>query len=284
MDKILCPLCNKQFKTLTSHLNFIHKLKSKEFLIQYPNYPLTLPATRELTSKTCKKNGCGKWRKGSKLTKEHKLRLSERNSGINNPFYGKKHDNETKKRMSGSRPNISGDKNPFKKWIKSEKNYNRWSKSIKKYWEKLKENKEEYKKICETHSEKTSKAYIDGKLNPYGYHHKHGYFISNKFSQKFYYQSSYELSFLEFCETSNKIKKLQKNTIRINYKVNDINKKYIPDFVVNDIFIIEIKPKTMLNYQNNHLKFKAAYEYSNINNLKYLIITENELKNLDSQF
>jgi hypothetical protein len=45
-------------------------------------------------------------------TEEHRLANSERNSGSNNPFYGKKHSEETKQKMKHNQPDKRGDKNP----------------------------------------------------------------------------------------------------------------------------------------------------------------------------
>ena len=52
---------------------------------------------------------------------------------------------------------------------------------------------------------------------------------------------------------------------------------YIPDFLVSNKIIEEIKPKRLLNEDNNLLKFKAGTKYCNQNNLIYKILTEKEL-------
>lgn len=48
-------------------------------------------------------------------TDEEKQRVSDRVSGENNPFFGKKHTNETKQRMSDNHADFSGENNPYKK-------------------------------------------------------------------------------------------------------------------------------------------------------------------------
>lgn len=48
-----------------------------------------------------------------KLCEESKRLLSEKNSGENNPFYGKKHSEETKKKMKENHANIRGEKHPM---------------------------------------------------------------------------------------------------------------------------------------------------------------------------
>lgn len=45
----------------------------------------------------------GRYVKGTKHTKEWKLKMSKRNSGKNNPFYGRHHTKQTKEMISNSR-------------------------------------------------------------------------------------------------------------------------------------------------------------------------------------
>lgn len=45
-----------------------------------------------------------------------------------------------------------------------------------------------------------------------------------------------------------------------------------PDFIVNDEFLVEVKPKKLMNTPLNKLKFKAGEKYSKENNLKFKVI------------
>jgi len=56
--------------------------------------------------------------KGFKHTKEWKEDHAKRMVGKNNPFYGKKHSDSTKIKMSNNHADFSGDKNPFKNSLK----------------------------------------------------------------------------------------------------------------------------------------------------------------------
>jgi hypothetical protein len=47
--------------------------------------------------------------------------MSEKFNGENNPFYGKKHTEDTRKKMSMNHADFFGDKNPFKKSLTPEK-------------------------------------------------------------------------------------------------------------------------------------------------------------------
>ncbi len=280
---VLCPICNKSFKTLCSHLRK-HKISGKDFLILYPNCILVPDEIRKQTSETSKNNGCGKWTKGRIKSESERRSISERTKGDKNPFYGKKHSEKTKKRMSENHADFTGDKNPFKNWIKDEYNYKKWINNLHENHCSKNLSEADYILYCEELSEKASKAYLDGTLKPYGHNHKHGHYKSVKFNEEFYYQSSYELRFLEFCELNQEIKILVKSPYRIKYKIENKNYNYIPDFLINNQFLIEIKPESMLDFDKNPYKFKAAKKFCKKENIKYLIITEKELDNLSEFF
>lgn len=73
--------------------------------------------------------------KGSKCSDAQKELMSKKFSGVGNPFYGKKHTPETCKKMSGKRPNITGDSNPFKKSLLIPENLIKHKKRCKTTWE-----------------------------------------------------------------------------------------------------------------------------------------------------
>jgi hypothetical protein len=103
-----CQLCQEQFQ--------IKKTCKKDF-------------KRKFCSKKCSSVFNGKNNKGRKHTEEWKQNLREKNSGENNPFYGKQHCSETKEKISKSnkskgrkhteewkqnlREKNSGENNPF---------------------------------------------------------------------------------------------------------------------------------------------------------------------------
>ncbi len=114
---VICPLCFKQFKSLQSHIR-THKITLDTFKELYPDAVLVSDIVRQRTSKTSKASGCGSWRKGAKLTDKQRMRLSERMSGSNNPFYGRQHTDKTRQKMSDNHADVSGDKNPFRQAMK----------------------------------------------------------------------------------------------------------------------------------------------------------------------
>lgn len=57
--------------------------------------------------------------KGIPMSEENKKYFSEKFKGENNPFFGKKHSEETRKKMSENHADFTGENNPLKKRIKN---------------------------------------------------------------------------------------------------------------------------------------------------------------------
>lgn len=114
--------------------------------------------------------------------------------------------------------------------------------------------------MCKRNSDNVPRAVLNGNFNPYS-NCEHGWFESVRFHNRIYYQSSYERKFLEFCESFPKITSLQRVVFMIPYidKSGKI-RNYLPDFIINGNVVIEIKPESMLHYNNNEQKIKAGGE------------------------
>jgi hypothetical protein len=81
--------------------------------------PLVSESTKMAASLTCKQSGCGLWSKGHKVSNERRKELSEASSGERNPFFGRKHTDEAKIRMSENHADFNGELNPLCKALKS---------------------------------------------------------------------------------------------------------------------------------------------------------------------
>lgn len=266
-DKIECPACNKKLKALFPHVRLFHKMKMVDFLKMYPGTKITADAYK------------GGRKKGFRLSEEEKRRRSESMKGKNNHFYGKKHSKETREKMSQNHADFTGDKNPLRCWLEKDKN-NRI-----KYSEAMKSSKnnpiflEKFRIIAR---DRMKKLILEGKHEPYS-NCKHGWFSSEKFSKKFYYQSSYEDRFLNYCETTERVTSLEKSPFCIPYLGQDgTGHNYFPDFFINGSILIEIKPKSMLDFNNNRSKILAGFDFCEKNGYKFLVVTEKELADLDS--
>lgn len=275
--KVICPICNKKFKSLMSHVIRKH-MPMLKFRALYPCALLISEATIKKTRKTCKRVCTCVWFKGKKLTKEHRKKISLVTKGKRNPFYGKKHTKETRLRMSKNHANFKGNKNPFKKAMKNKKFMLAFCKKLKRGWNKNKKDKVKYNRICDNASKRVTKLQQCGLLNSYGRGHKQGKYFSHKFKINFYYRSSYELAFIKFCENISMVEQLKQGTIVIKYKNKEGRiHRYLPDFLINNKFLIEVKADRLINFGVNPCKFKSARQYCRKNKLKFLIFTEKHL-------
>ena len=115
-QQVTCPLCGQTFRARPSHVGRAHKLPITEFRKRFPDAPLESTATQESRRETCHQK-CGH-KKGTPFPPqwyEHRPNYK----GRKNPFFGKKHSEETRQKMREHHANFKGDKNPFRKWWRS---------------------------------------------------------------------------------------------------------------------------------------------------------------------
>lgn len=95
---------------------------------------------------------------------------------------------------------------------------------------------------------------------------------------KEWYESSYEKKYMEILDNKN-VKWSKKHGIRIKYfdPTTNKNRYYVPDFLINENEIHEVKPIRRIDEPKNLAKSKAGEQYCLTNNLKYKIITEIDL-------
>lgn len=110
---------------------------------------------------------------------------------------------------------------------------------------------------------------------------KNGHYYSNKMEKEIHYRSSYELKAYEILEHDKNVKEYYTEYISIPYYKDNIKKNYIPDIFVkyinDNIKIIEVKPKTLLNFGDNPLKINALEVYCKSNNYEFEIWTEDNI-------
>lgn len=165
-------------------------------------------------------------------TPEFRNKMSEVTRGVKNPMYGK---------------------NVFNVWVKKYgiKEANRRDIERKKKW---------------SLKSKGKNNPMYGKKSPM----KSGKGVSGWYKE-FYFRSLHELKFILICERF-KLKVRTSEHLRICYENYDgTNRTYSPDFIVNDMFLTEIKPKRLQLTPLNKLKFNAAVKYCNENNLKFKV-------------
>lgn len=119
------------------------------------------------------------------------------------------------------------------------------------------------------------------------------------------YMSSWELKVMKFLDENRDILKISSEPFAIPYISPKDNKehRYYPDFIVktkDSVFLVEVKPFSqtqkpkqpkrmtqksreryideVYTYEINQAKWKAAQELCESKNMKFLILTENEIK------
>ena len=204
-----------------------------------------------------------------------KEKLKKRMSGSNNPFYGKKHSEETKKIIIEKTKTRSLDfiTDEYRKKISitsSGKNNNMYGKSIydvwlKKYGKEQADIKMQEFKRKQSFNNSGNKNNMYGKPSPMG----SGYGWKGWYNG-FYFRSLREASYMLYLDSQGiSWKPAEKIVIKyINWDGKE--RTYRPDFLVGNK-IIEIKPLKMQETPNIKCKTAAAIEFCIKNNLIYEI-------------
>lgn len=100
---------------------------------------------------------------------------------------------------------------------------------------------------------------------------KAGYGISGWYGE-FFFRSLHELQFILVCERF-KIPIVSAEKLRFKYiSYNGIERTYSPDYIVDNKYLVEVKPKRLQTTPLNLLKFEAAKKYCDVNNMKFKVI------------
>ncbi len=105
-----------------------------------------------------------------------------------------------------------------------------------------------------------------------------GKYFSSKLSKEIHYRSSWELKVYKILDKDNLVVTYKTEPLAIPYQFEGKTKHYIPDLLINESHLIEIKPRAFLEYPINQAKFAAAQQYCNQNNLTFEVWTEQELE------
>lgn len=226
----------------------------------------------------------------NRAEKKNKICVSCSTSGEKNPFYGRKHKQDSKDKIAKFRTgkDLYGEENKQKLKVKMTQNNPMAGKSVYDVWiEKYGKEEADIKMISykEKHSLNNSgeKNKMYGKPSPKG--------SGNGWSgwyKDWFFRSLRELSYM-IKEIEQKNKKWESGELKkykIQYKDNNGNcRNYFPDFVIDSSVVVECKPVRLQGSKEVLLKTEAAEKFCKENNMTFLIVepemlTEEEIKEL----
>ena len=221
--------------------------------------------------------------KGFKMSEEQKELRSNMFSGEGNPFYGKKHSEKTKIKMSENHADISGDKNPFKKSLENPEKLKEHKERCQAIWDNR---DEEYR---EKFSQKLSNAIANSdslKNSNLHKNHKSGHYESKKCG-KIFYRSSWELKLCQLLDIDESVERYTVEEFCLDYTIEEKIRTLKIDFMIyyknNHKLMIEVKPLGLQEFGNNPFKIKAMNKYCKENNIDFKVFSKTEIDNYEKE-
>lgn len=227
------------------------------------------------------------------MTDDVKKRMSERVKGKNNPmhgkfgelnpFFGKNHNDETKKKIVEGRNYSVYKTDEFRQKISKKtkgKNNPMYGKTVydiwvKKYGEDIANIKmSDYRKLqSKLNTGENNSMY--GKPAPIN----SGNGICGWY-KTWFFRSLLELSYMIFVIERFDLKweNGESEKYKIPYEIDGLKRNYFPDFVIDGKYVIECKPKKLWEIKINDIKFKFAKEFCKENNLIFKITDISKIK------
>jgi len=285
-------MCNhlKEY-SIVEHIKYAHNITTKQYRELFPDAPVKSEKQIKIQSEQSKK----KWQNDEFKNNQIKKRKITHTS----PEFRKKMSDKITK-IHKETPNVfSGltnyhKTNEFKMWVTSESRIDKIRKTTKDRWadntyrertiNSIKKSLNDGRcaksvEFRENMSKKISKLYADGVLTNSLCKYKTGKY-ENKNGDFFIYASSYELDAMIIFDNSELIKSwTNKHGIRIKYYYNNLNRNYVPDFLVNFnnglTYIIEMKGWKTEEVEIKEIYIKKIYPnykiFYNIEELKKFI-------------
>lgn len=85
---------------------------------------------------------------------------------------------------------------------------------------------------------------------------------------------------MEFLDKKSDVFQYNYEAMKIPYYYKKNKRWYIPDFIIDNKIMAEIKPVYQMRKKQNLAKFAAAREYCKQNNMEFKVLTEIELRQL----
>lgn len=253
MNKIICNICGKEFKSLSGHLK-IHGLDKISYCQIYPEAIMNV-----ITDEQKKKISLSHWsKKDPEEIKEIKKAISENG------------------KLSMKKLNESGKAFRMKPgfWSQEHKGYMRDLMTGRKLDDDWKQ------RIKENHwSKKEPDEVIEilHKIQDNSLGNK-SWFFSQKMKQSFFCASNWEKIKMENYDLDNNVLKFtNRHGIKIPYYFNDQEHVYIPDLLIefkNGLRLIEEIKGYVRNLNQLECKIQAAHQYAKLHGMEYRITYE----------
>jgi len=192
-------------------------------------------------------------------------------SGEKNPMFGKKHDTDTRNKISGNTKRFI-EENPNKSKPMAGKTLKDvW---INKYGNERADNMEKERRIKLSASLRGSKNPMYGKPC----HSGSGRGIKGWY-KTYFFRSLMELSYIIMLERFGiNFVSAERSDLKIKYTSMDGNERtYVADFLVAGKYLVECKPKGLINNKEVKIKELAAKKFCEARGLKYKITTPTKL-------
>lgn len=218
--------------------------------------------------------------KGTKQPAKAVELMRERYKGNGNPFYNRKHTDDTKQKMSQNHADFTGNKNPYKKALDSDpEKRQEASLRMKLIWEQMDDDTKTARStklslaICNSEFHKNFSSVK---------HHQNGHLKTLK-AGRIFYRSSWEKDVAIFLENNSLVKTFSSEPFAVHYKDNEKERHTRPDFLVEcvkETYLIEVKPEALVS--RNKTKIDAMRDYATLHNMRFLLISEPELTQIRS--
>lgn len=241
-ESVRCAICNRSFQTLSNHLK-VHGLTSKEYVERFDK-PINTPSRKKMLSKIHKE----KFDKHPELREKLRMIGSQNIRKVNEKGLGWRmpkgyHTEEHKKRMSEL---LTGREITWKNKIRES------------HWARSENAQEIIDKICAGNK-----------------HFKRGWYLSTKTGAIEFYHSSYELQRMkELDDDDFVVSWTKKHGIAIPYLWNDVQRNYVPDFLIqfrDTTECLEEVKGYVRDIEQHDLKCSVAIDYCRENNMAYRV-------------
>jgi len=251
IDYVTCRLCGMRGVQIDSrHLRNRHNMTKSYYKKLFIGAPIISEYKINLQRKIALGN---KANVGRRFPKEHRMRLAESKIGSKNPFYSKSHSQSVIEKAKEKRKSTLlakyGVENPMH--ISSVRD-----------------------KISKLAVERVISGNCRYRIG------KSGFYYSIKTKKRIFYRSSYELKFINMLENDSSVYKYVYEPFYIKYTYNGNQHRYVPDFIINDKYIVEIKPGAMLEDGKTKAKINAGREYAKSNGYIFNVMTCEEIDRL----